>query len=307
MALSKDNNPYHAAINDRLGCVIAVAATPPPWTKAWARLGPESTDEERLAVYRAVRDAASVPEEAAFYLVSWQIDAMALRHASKALRELETRIDAIKQAHGLTDDEGWPPGAGPPEYEAAQRQLHEAWDALYATTLDDLGEHEMARLFRTDRQRFEQLSEAGRRFFHGSRAEVDVEATDWLKPLLDAVSACVDPDSPMGPLGARAWEEDGIWDVWIYPTPVELVGGSEDGLMVAPGFALNLEQLRSAFDSIADFGWEALGLICDEGPHIYIQGLYQGHTIVLQVLAEAPENEEPGLKFDWRKKPWRPE
>ncbi len=57
----------------------------------------------------------------------------------------------------------------------------------------------------------------------------------WIA-LLEAVSACVEADSPMGPLGLRYREEDGFWGVGINPTPVELVGGVHDETLVARGF-----------------------------------------------------------------------
>src|SRR5947209_7217004 len=157
MADSEDNDPLHAAISARLAQIVDASPAPPPWYEAWLRLGPGSTEEERLAVYRAVRDAGSVPEEAAFYLVSWQIDAITLRHAEEALRGYEDRVEAVRRAHGLAEDDYWPPGEGPPDYQEAQRQLHDAWEALYAATLDELGEEEMARLFHTDRGRFDRL------------------------------------------------------------------------------------------------------------------------------------------------------
>ena len=62
------------------------------------------------------------------------------------------------------------------------RQVNGMPEALYAAKLDEFGEPEMARLFRTDRKRFEQLSEAGRAFFHGPRTE-EAEGTDWLEGL----------------------------------------------------------------------------------------------------------------------------
>lgn len=124
------------------------------------------------------------------------------------------------------------------------------------------------------------------------------EADDWQGELLDDVAACVAADSPMGPLGMRSWEEAGFWEVWVYPTPVELVGGRHDGEVVVPGFSLDLEQLREAFDSVVALGWNALGLNDQEGPHIYIEGVFQDREVYLQVLAYAPEGEEPRLKVD---------
>jgi hypothetical protein len=34
------------------------------------------------------------------------------------------------------------------------------------------------------------------------------------------------------------------------------------------------------------------------GQHISIEGTYQGHLVWLRVLAEAPDDEEPGLTLD---------
>jgi hypothetical protein len=187
--------------------------------------------------------------------------------------------------------------AVPAEFHEAMRQEHDAWDALYAATLEESGEPEMARLFRSDRGQFDRLYEAGRQFFHGSGDE-DVTEDAWLDGLLEVVAGCVEADSPMGPLGMRHHEEEGFWEVWVYPTPVELVGGAHDGDVVAPGFTLDLEELRQGFDSVVAFGWNALGLNWPEGPHVHIEGVFRGLEVFLQVLAYAPEGEEPGLKLD---------
>ncbi len=293
---NRENDPWHTAINAKLGEIASASSPPPNWYEAWLRLGSESSEEHRLAVYRAVRDAGSVPEDAAFFLVSWQIDAITLLDAEEALQPYEQRIAVLRQKYGLDKEEPPQPGEGPPDYEEAQDQLYDAWDALYAAKLEDLGEPDMARLFRADQAEFGRRSEAGRQFFHGP--DDDDEETDWLDQLLAAVVACVEAHSAMGPLGMRYREEEGFWEVWVYPTPVELVGGRHDGEIVVPGFTLDLEQLRAAFDSVAAFGWNSLGLNSDEGPCVSIEGHFQGREIFLQVLAHFPEGEEPGLKLD---------
>lgn len=84
---------------------------------------------------------------------------------------------------------------------------------------------------------------------------------------------------------------------------MELVGGRHDGEIVLPGFTLDLEELRSRFESITDLGWNALGFNQPEGPHIYLEGIYQGHELFLQISAYAPEDEEPGMKFNMIRKP----
>lgn len=102
----------------------------------------------------------------------------------------------------------------------------------------------------------------------------------------------------MGPLGMRYSQDGDCWEVTVHPTPVELVGGRHDGEVVMPGMTLDLEQLRAAFKSIVAFGWNALGLNWPEGPHVYVEGVFQGHAVYLQILAYPPEDEQPGLKID---------
>lgn len=102
----------------------------------------------------------------------------------------------------------------------------------------------------------------------------------------------------MGPLGLRFSQEDELWSVTIHPTPVELIGGRHDGEAVMPGIILDLEQLAAAFESVVAFGWNALGLNGPEGPHIYVEGVFQGHEVYLQILAYPPKDEEPGLKLN---------
>jgi hypothetical protein len=71
--------------------------------------------------------------------------------------------------------------------------------------------------------------------------------------------------------------------------------------VLTTGFPLDLEQLRSALDAIVAFGWNALRLHDPDGPYVYVEGVSQGREAFLQVLAQAPEDEEPGMKFDTTK------
>jgi hypothetical protein len=107
--------------------------------------------------------------------------------------------------------------------------------------------------------------------------------------------------SAMGPLAFRYGEEDGFWEIILYPRPVELVGGAVDGEVVAPGFTLDLKGLRPAFDQVDAFSWNSIGFHDGEGPYIVIEGEIQGQHVYLQVLAYAPEDEEPGMKLDCTK------
>jgi hypothetical protein len=297
-AAPEGDHPLHAGINARLAEVAAALPTLPSWYEAWRRLGPKSTGRERLAVYRAVRDAGSVPEEAGFFLVAWVLDVLTDERAEAGLRETDERLEAVRQKYGLEEDVSAGLEGVPDEYREAMQQSQDAWDALYVATLEEHGEHDLARLFREGEGEFDEKYEAGRQFFHGTEGGEEVEDEDWLNTLLEAVGGCLEADSPLGPLGQRYREAEGLWEVWLYPTPVELVGGQHDGEVVVPGFSLDLEQLRERFDTVVALNWNALGLTYPEGPHVAIEGVFLGREVYLQVLAYAPEGEEPGLKLD---------
>ena len=125
-------------------------------------------------------------------------------------------------------------------------------------------------------------------------------STDWIEELAELVSGCIEAHSPMGPMKWQYLEEDDLGELLVYPTPVELVGGEEDGAIVIAGFYLDLHELLAAFEQVTGLQWYAHGLgpYDRDGPHVSLEGIYQGHEVWLRVLAEPPEDEEPGLQLD---------
>jgi hypothetical protein len=289
---TRDSSFLHTAINAKLASVVEAAPIRPDWYEAWMSLGHESTEEERLKVYQSIRNTGSVPDDAGFYLVAWQIDVIAGLFAEKAFCETDKRLEAIERAQGLEEGDFWGPNEAPGEYETLGHEQRAAWDRIYADKLQEFGEHELARELQDDPEEFQRRSESGRRYFHGP------EPAAWLDALVEDVADHVTADGATGPLGVRYSEVDGISAVLIYLPPFELLGGANDGEIVAPGFFLDLEGLRSLFDRVDDFSWQALGLTYDDGPHVSIEGVYQGREVFLQVQAYAPEDEDPGMKSD---------
>jgi hypothetical protein len=126
------------------------------------------------------------------------------------------------------------------------------------------------------------------------------EAPQWLVSLVDLVGNRMEPHSATGPLAFRWRQEGDFWEIAVYYTPGEVIGGAEDGAVVVPGFSLDVQELISAFEKVAGVCWRShsFGPHDSLGPHISIEGVYQGHEVWLQILAEAPEDEEPGFKVD---------
>jgi hypothetical protein len=104
----------------------------------------------------------------------------------------------------------------------------------------------------------------------------------------------------MGQLEYRYHLEEDIVELTIYPTPVELVGGAVDGAVVVPGFSFDIYMLQSAFEQVDALDWQAhsMGPHDLEGPHLSLEGIYQGYYVWLRVLSDPPEEVEPGLYLD---------
>jgi len=122
----------------------------------------------------------------------------------------------------------------------------------------------------------------------------------WMESLVDCISDCIEADTPMGPLGYRYSVEEGFAEIAVYPTPVELVGGAEDGEVVLPVFSLDLKQFLSVFSVITHVHLRTGGLTPyeEEGIHVSIEGEYEDHEVWLRILMDPPEDEEVGATFD---------
>lgn len=122
----------------------------------------------------------------------------------------------------------------------------------------------------------------------------------WLEALVELVANAVEAHSAMGPLGLRYRQEDGFWEIMIYPTPMALRGGPEDGTVFIPGFSLDLKQLLEAFEEVITVNWttQPFGPHDSDNPSISIESRFQGQAVYLQILAEAPADEPPGLTVD---------
>lgn len=302
--MDADQSDSHlSSIDATLAEVIETLPARPPWYERWQGLEPHSTETERLAVYQEIRDSQVLSADAGFHLIAWQVDALASKHAETALRALGERLEALESTLGSSEDDEVEEegeansGSTSEEHERVLDEYHRAWAEIFTAQLDKHGEHEIAALFRTDRDEFDRRNESGRQFFQRPREVLEDRDASWLDSLIEAIGASLAADNLMGPLGILYGEKDGYWEVDIYPTPVELIGGAEDGAVVSPAFSLDLESVRAAFEQVEDFGWTTIGWPDGNGPFVWIKGSYQGHELLLRILAQAPEGEEPGSKL----------
>ncbi len=120
----------------------------------------------------------------------------------------------------------------------------------------------------------------------------------WIEALFEEIMNGIEAHSP-GNFGYRYGDadEDDLWEILLYPTPVELHGGTDDSALGIPGFSLDVKAVCDAFDVIDSLYWTAhsFGPHDQDNPSVAIEGRYQGHSVYLRILAYAPEDEPPGL------------
>jgi hypothetical protein len=193
-----------ADVNAKLRGIADVSSTLPPWHDAWMRLRPGSTAEDRLAVYQAIRDSGHLSDPEGFYLVSWQIEAMADLEAETRLRDLGDAMQAIEKENGVQQGDPWPDDQAPPVYEELSRQYQDAWDAIFVGKLQAFGEQDIADLYQADPDEFARCYERGLQSF-----QEPVDARNAVSPDdLVRVASC--RDLPRADLAQMALARAGI-------------------------------------------------------------------------------------------------
>ena len=89
------------------------------------------------------------------------------------LGDISARIDAIRKREGLDEDEYWPIGQGPEDWEELSEQYSQVLDAKFEETLREYGLVDMANLYRQDRKAYDLRREEGRRLVFEDVSELE--------------------------------------------------------------------------------------------------------------------------------------
>jgi len=268
---TKNRGRLHAVIDAKLAAIATSLGESPSWYEPWSRLCPESTWEERLIVCQAVRNSGIIPAEAGYFLASWIME-------DRALVMMSERVDSLEFMN--------------------RRESRRATDRSFAHLLDQHGEHEMAVQFRTDPLGHARRREVGRRFFFREKGEEPLQDPTWIKQFVKIVSSSLVTDRSTPHLGFRYRVDDRNWEVSVYPSHEEGNHEVAEGSGASAGFAWNIEELRSVFDSIDGSGWYAVPSGETECPYLWIEGNYQSHEVFLRLLSGKPDHLESGEKCE---------
>lgn len=120
----------------------------------------------------SLRDAGRVSSQEYVFMVAYAVECINDERSmsgsyDEALTAINDRIDAIRNEHGLDEDEYFLTDEAPPEYLELVRQCDEIFDQKFAETLREAGATELAELFCSNRSEFYRARERGRRaLFH---------------------------------------------------------------------------------------------------------------------------------------------
>src|SRR5687768_15607754 len=112
----------------------------------------------------------------------------------------------------------------------------------------------------------------------------------WLSRLADEVGQTIVPADWLSPLGCHYHRAGEIWEVTLFASLTEVIGGDKDGAIVRSRFSVDLIRLYAIFTEVDTFHWQALPLGAQDelGPHVAVEGRYGAERVWLRVLARPP-------------------
>ncbi len=121
---------------------------------------------------------------------------------------------------------------------------------------------------------------------------------EWILKLANGVAACLEPLELMPPLGCHYHQCEAGWEISIFPSQTEIVGGPQDGRQVAARFRVDIRAVTALFVQINELTWQSKSVNEEDqlGSHLAIDGLFEEEAVSVRVLKTAPTCFDPGRK-----------
>lgn len=106
----------------------------------------------------------------------------------------------------------------------------------------------------------------------------------------------MDPADLMSPIGCHYYFGDGQWEVTLFASNTEIVGGVKDGSLRVSRFCVNLKKVVGLFSEVHELTWQSHSLAKDDelGAHLSLEGTYAGEPVWLRILAAPPKRFKVG-------------
>ena len=126
----------------------------------------------------------------------------------------------------------------------------------------------------------------------------------WIGELARLAVRSFHAPSDIAPVGCHIHQNDESepiqWEVTLFVSSTEVYGGSLDGQRRFSPFMVDLTELMLALDVVESCYWQAQAMAKNDqiGPHVGVEGLFQGHSVWLRITAQPPNQFDPGRVFD---------
>ena len=88
----------------------------------------------------------------------------------------------------------------------------------------------------------------------------------WLPLFVERVTSGVRAHDVLAPLGCHFQNVAGIWEITVFASRTEIIGGSQDGRTRHSPFSIDVKHVIDAFTSVETVAWQALRL----GPGVFV-------------------------------------
>ena len=121
---------------------------------------------------------------------------------------------------------------------------------------------------------------------------------EWLQEFADAVALNMVPVDLLAPVGCHFCLVDETWEIALFVSSTQIVGGRKDGVLRHSRFNVDLQAVTKLFSEVQNISWQALPLAADDelGPHLSIEGTCAGKPVWLRILSRAPKRFDVGRR-----------
>lgn len=120
----------------------------------------------------------------------------------------------------------------------------------------------------------------------------------WLRWFINDASKGILDCGTVAPVGCHHYfdEESGVWEISLFVSDTEVVGGPCDGKMISSGLQVDVLKVIEAFDSRPEIYWQSEAVEEDDqlGNHLSFEGPARGNHVWLRILHQAPRWAGPG-------------
>jgi hypothetical protein len=124
----------------------------------------------------------------------------------------------------------------------------------------------------------------------------------WLAETANRIASHIHGADPLAPIGCHYYHDEAsdLWEVTIFVSYTETVGGELDGKLTKSRFSVELIGWGEVFSEVHRFSWQAVSMGADDelGPHLAVEGMVGEHRLWLRIVADPPKQFQAGRIAD---------